>query len=160
MKLDVDGGLTRQASLASAGVESNSHDETKCKEMKEMSELTPKQEKLIAYLVTERTIEEACRKAKVAPVTYWRWMKDYRFVQQYRRVRVDLLEASVTRLQGLSARAIDALERNLKCGNPGAEIRAATSILEFAVKGLETMDMEARVALLEAVMESRKRTYA
>lgn len=43
----------------------------------------------------------------------------------------DMRQASATRLQGLSTHAVEALERNLSCGNPEAEIAAAQAILEF-----------------------------
>ncbi|MCA1622611.1 MAG: hypothetical protein LC768_10790 [Acidobacteria bacterium] len=38
--------------------------------------LTAKQEKLIALLLTEKTIDDACKKAGVNVTTYWRWMQE------------------------------------------------------------------------------------
>ena len=61
--------------------------------MQTSDELTTKQEKLIALLLTEKTIDEACKKAGVNVTTYWRWMKDENFISQYRKIRRGILEA-------------------------------------------------------------------
>jgi hypothetical protein len=124
--------------------------------MKRNSEISPKQEKLIACLVTDRTAEGACRRANIAVTTYWRWMKDEQFVAEYRRARRGILENAVTRLQGLTTSAIDTLERNLNCENPSVEMRTASVVLEQAIKGLETLDVENRIEMLEALVKTRE----
>lgn len=130
--------------------------EAKRKEMKSRSGLSVKQEKLIAFLLTERTIEHACQQAEIAVVTYWRWMQEKEFIAAYRRARRDLIEGTVSRLQNISAAAIDALERNLTCENPASEIRAATIILEQAAKGVELLDLESRIEELEELTREVK----
>lgn len=119
-----------------------------------MSEISTKQEKLIALLLTERTIDEACKKANVAVTTYWRWMKDENFLIQYRRTRRGILENTVAKLQSVTYQAIETLERNLTCENPGAEIRSAQIILEQSIKGLEMLDVENRIEMLEELVKS------
>lgn len=119
-----------------------------------MSEISAKQEKLIALLLTERTIDEACKKANVAVTTYWRWMKDENFLIQYRRTRRGILENTVAKLQSVTYQAIETLERNLTCENPGAEIRSAQIILEQSIKGLEMLDVENRIEMLEELVKS------
>ncbi|HMO82321.1 MAG TPA: hypothetical protein PKD24_16200 [Pyrinomonadaceae bacterium] len=126
--------------------------------MKGTREITAKQEKLIAHLLTERTIEGACRQANVAVITYWRWMKEDAFLREYRRARRGMLENTVARLQSITASAIDTLERNLYCENPSVETRTATVILEQAIKGIEVLDLEKRLETLEAVIESTEKT--
>lgn len=125
--------------------------------MKRFSEISPKQEKLIAHLLTDRTVEGACRQAKVAVTTYWRWMKDDRFLAEYRRARRDILEGTIARLQSITVNAIDTLERNLNCENPSVETRTASVILEQAIKGLEILDIENRIENLEAFLESKEK---
>lgn len=124
--------------------------------MKSRSGLSIKQEKLIAYLLTERTIDQACQRAEVAVVTYWRWMQDRKFIAAYRRARRDVIEGTVSRFQNISVAAIDALERNLTCENPASEIRAATIILEQALKGVELLDLESRIEGLEELTREVK----
>lgn len=123
----------------------------KIEEMQSMSEISPKQTKLIALLLSERTIDDACSKAKVNPATYWRWMQDTKFLSEYRKMRRGILENTVAKLQSVTYQAIDTLERNLSCESPSAEIRAAQIILEQSIKGLEILDIENRVEHLELI---------
>ncbi|MGI8495146.1 MAG: phBC6A51 family helix-turn-helix protein [Pyrinomonadaceae bacterium] len=122
-----------------------------------MSELSAKQEKLIALLLTERTIDDACKKAGVNATTYWRWMREENFLRLYRMTRRGILENTVAKLQSVAYQAIDTLERNLTCENPGAEIRFAQIILEQSIKGLETLDVENRLELLETVVNDMEK---
>lgn len=122
--------------------------------MNRIYKLTAKQEKLIGYLLSERTIDQACGKAGVGVATYGRWLRQEAFVRAYRKARRDILEGVVSRLQGLTVAAVDALERNLNCENPAVEIRSASMILEQAVKGVEMLDLEARIETLEDTIKA------
>jgi len=117
--------------------------------------ISNKQEKLIALLLTERTIDEACKKANVAIVTYWRWMQNENFLKHYRKARRGILENTVAKLQSITFAAIDTLERNLNCENPSVEVRSAAIILEQSIKGLEILDVENRVEWLEESLKAR-----
>jgi len=121
-----------------------------------MSEISNRQEKLLALLLTEKTVDAACQKAGVAVTTYWRWMKDETFIKEFRRMRRGILENTVAKLQSITFAAIDALERNLNCENPAAEIRSAQIILEQSIKGLEMLDLENRIETLEAVVKEKE----
>ncbi len=121
--------------------------------MQTSDELTTKQEKLIALLLTEKTIDEACKKAGVNVTTYWRWMKDENFISQYRKMRRGILENTVAKLQSITYQAIETLERNLTCENPSVEIRCSQIILEQSLKGLEMLDIENRLEMLEHVVK-------
>jgi hypothetical protein len=129
----------------------------KSKEMQNSTKISVKQEKLIALLLTERTIEDACAKAKVNVSTYWRWMQNATFMYEYRRVRRGILENTIARLQGCTHLAIETLERNLTCENPGAEIRAAQIILEQSIRGLEILDLENRLEVLESIFANEEK---
>lgn len=121
--------------------------------MKRISQISARHEKLIALLLTERTIEKACEKAGVAVTTYWRWMQDETFLREYRKTRRGILENTVARLQSLSFSAIDTLEKNLNCENPATENRAAQIIIEQSLRGLETLDVENRLEMLESLVK-------
>ena len=121
-----------------------------------MSEISAKQNKLIALLLTEKTIDAACAKANVAVTTYWRWMQDENFLSEYRKVRRGILENTIAKLQSVTHQAIETLERNLNCENPATEIRAAQIILEQSLKGLEILDVENRFEMLEILLNKMK----
>ena len=117
--------------------------------MKGSTEISPKQHKLIAFLLIERTAEEACNKSQVAVSTYWRWMKEERFLLEFRRARRGIIENTVAKLQRMTIEALETLEKNLHCENPAAEIRAAQIILEQGFRGVELLDIENRLEYLE-----------
>lgn len=123
-----------------------------------MSEISSKQEKLIAFLVTETTIDGACEKAGVNASTYWRWMQQKNFLREYRWARRSILESTIAKLQSVSHQAIETLERNLTCENPTAEIRAAQIILEQSIKGLEMLDVENRIEMLELLVKQLEKS--
>lgn len=121
-----------------------------------MSEISAKQEKLIALLLTERNVNEACNKANVNVTTYWRWMQNENFLRHYRKARRGILENTVAKLQSITFAAIDTLERNLTCENPSVEVRSAAIILEQAIKGVETLDVENRLETLESFIRQNE----
>jgi len=127
--------------------------------MKTYSKLSAKQEKLIALLLTERKADLACAKAGVGVTTYWRWMKSEPFIGEYRRVRRSILENAVARLRSITSSAIDSLERNLYCENPSVEVRCASIILDQALKGVDILELENRVEILEHLLKEKEEIY-
>jgi hypothetical protein len=101
-------------------------------------------------LLTQPTIEAAAAEAGVAYRTLKGWLARPDFQQAYRQARHQLLERTVARLLALCGQAVETLGRNLTCGRPTAENRAALAILEQATRGVELLDLAARVEALEA----------
>jgi len=95
-------------------------------------------------------IEEAAKKSGVSVSTFQRLMKTDAFGALYADARRQVYEIGLSRLQALTGDAIRALKRNLTCGRPLAEIRAAIGILEHARHGAELLDLAERIAKLEA----------
>jgi hypothetical protein len=67
-------------------------------------------------------------------VNEWR-NKNLLFADELARRREELFAESRGRLQALSEKAIDVLEKNLTCGDPKFSIQAAQLILKFATAG-------------------------
>ena len=108
-----------------------------------------KQELAIIALLNQPTVEEAAQAVGLSQVTLWRWMQLDDFRAQYRAARRQALENGIARLQGTTGEAVGALRRNLACGAPSVEVRAAQVILEQAAKGVELIELEARIEALE-----------
>jgi hypothetical protein len=111
--------------------------------------LTRGQERYIALLLTEPTRAAAARAAGISARTADRWARDPGFAAAYRKARHRVLDDVVTTLHRLCTDAAAALGRNLNCGRPAAEIRAACAILQNALAGAELMDLEGRLAEVE-----------
>src|SRR5262249_35573461 len=119
--------------------------------------LTAKQERLIAALLTEQTYARAAQKASISGATLYRWLELDEFQVAYRAARRRLIETTLGRLQQAGGEAVDALRRNLTCGEPGPEIRAALGVLEHSVKGLEILDLVQEIEALKQGMRETKR---
>jgi hypothetical protein len=119
-----------------------------------------KLEKAIAALLSETTVEAAAAKVAVAYSTLRGWMRDPEFQEAYRQARAEILERTVARLLVLSGKALDALERNLTCGQPAAENRAAELILEPSEKGHESLDLAWQLAELRAELEATQHGHS
>ena len=113
-----------------------------------------KQDRVIIALLTEPTVEAAARAVDIAPATIWRWAQQSDFKARLRAARRAVVEGAIGRLQQAATAAVDTLQRNLTCGTPSVEVRAATVILDQAVKAVELFDLVERVEQLEARLEA------
>jgi hypothetical protein len=110
----------------------------------------PRQEEAaLAALLAEPTIALAAEKAGIGASTLLRWLQEPSFKARYREARRQVVEAAIGRLQHVSTKAVDALERNLTCGIPAVEVGAAKAVLDQAVKAVEVMDLAERVEQIE-----------
>jgi hypothetical protein len=108
----------------------------------------------VAALLTEKTIAEAAKKAGIGESTLLRWMAEPAFKARYRAARRQVVEHAVSGLQQATSNAVEALTRNLSCGVAASEIAAAKAIIDFAVKGVELVDLAERVETLEQASEA------
>jgi len=102
-------------------------------------------------LLAHSTIREAAAACGVAESTLGRWVRLPEFQARYREARRAAVEQAVGELQRLTTAAAQTLHRNLTCGVPSAEIRAALGILDQGFKGVELLELEERLASLEAI---------
>jgi hypothetical protein len=115
-----------------------------------------KMEATIAALLTEPDHRAAAARAGVSVATLTRWLRgEPEFTAAYRAARRSVVEHAVAQLQALTSEAVARLQVNLTCGIPHAEIRAAVAILGHALRGVEVLDVLARVAELEKAHADR-----
>jgi hypothetical protein len=114
-----------------------------------------KQEQAIAALLSEPSVEAAAAKAGVGVSTLKRWLVEPGFRHLYQHARTGLLERVVATLLRLSTSAVVALARNLTCGKPSVEVRAAEVILTQGNRGVELLDLAERVVELERKLEGK-----
>jgi hypothetical protein len=107
-------------------------------------------EAAIAALLTHPTVETAARAAGVGEKTLRRWLQDSDFATRYGAARREVLELAVGVLQNATADAVEALRRNTDASRPpGVQVRAAAALLTLAFKGIETVELMAKVDDLE-----------
>ncbi len=111
--------------------------------------LSRKQEQAIAALLSADSIKAAANICGVSEVSLWRWLQQPQFQTSYRAARRQIVERAVSELQTATSEAVATLRRNLHCENVNAEIRAAQIIIEQAIKGMELLDLQERLEVLE-----------
>lgn len=112
--------------------------------------ITHKQELAITALLTTKTISEAAASVGINSRTLERWLAgDEAFTREYRATRRRVLEGAIGQLQHASGEAVETLQKNLTCGKPTVEVRAAVAILDQAIKAVELYDLEERLSALE-----------
>lgn len=123
--------------------------------MKELTNTEMRQERAIVALLSEPSIEAAAKTADVSDATIWRWMQQADFRAKLRDARRAVVEGAIGRLQQAATEAVSTLQRNLTCGTPAVEVRAATAILDQAIRAVELFDVVERVEELEARLVAR-----
>jgi hypothetical protein len=113
-------------------------------------DLTSQQQRAILGLLATPSVEAAAKQAGCTSRAVYKWLREPEFKRALGEARREALAQAVGRLAALTGAATEALERNLTCGRPAAEIRAATSILDIALRGLELDDLAQRIEALEA----------
>jgi transposase-like protein len=119
--------------------------------------LTKKQEAAIAALLSTSVMKDAAAQVGISDVTLWRWLQLPEFEAAYRAARRQVVERAVTELQAATGEAVETLKRNLHCENEAVEVRAASIILEQAVKGVELIELQERVQRLEELSASQEK---
>lgn len=110
----------------------------------------------IAALLSNPSVEQAAKSIDVDPGTLQSWLRLDEFQEQYREVRRQLLDHTVTRMQTGLSKAIDVLERNLSCGTPSVEVRTALGWLSHTLKIIEVCDLQERILELEKQLGDNK----
>jgi transposase-like protein len=115
-----------------------------------------KLDEAVAAMLTQRNVEEAARSVGVSTATLMRWQKLPEFQTAYREARRAAYGQAVARLQqGTSAAATTFLKTMIDPNTPASvRLRAAEAIFNHAAKAIETEDIEARLAALEAAAAS------
>ena len=101
-------------------------------------------------MLSAKNPDEAAKSIGVAPATLRRWLKLPEFEQAFREARLGVFRHSMARLQQVSGAAVTTLLKIMI--EPAAPLavkaRCAYYILDQTRKGIETEDIEARVAEL------------
>jgi hypothetical protein len=115
--------------------------------------LARKQQDAIAALLTQPSLAKAAEAAGVAEATLNRWLRVPGFALAYRQAREDALAQTLSLLHKATSGAVATLMRNMKCGTPAVEVRAAIGILDQTMKAREALEVEARLTDIEKSLE-------
>jgi len=119
--------------------------------------LSRRAEAAIAGLLSYPTISEAAQSAGISKTTLWRWLQRDDFRQRLKTAQETVFETALNTLQGSITDAVNCLHRNLTCKSASVQVQAARSLVEYALKTHELLDLRARVADLETRLAAREK---
>jgi hypothetical protein len=113
--------------------------------------LNAKQSLVLDALMKMPSIEEAASVSNVGTRTIYRWLKDPPFKNAYLEARREVMGHSIAKVQQATGAAIETLKAVMadSAEKSGARVSAARTVLELALRGLETLDLEQRIEALE-----------
>ena len=125
-------------------------------------DLTIRQEKAIAALLSCRTVAEAAKLAQVGERSIYRWLKQDTFQSHLRRARRQALSQALGRLQQVADRAVDTLDTILddKKATTASRVSAVRAALRYACHGIEIDDFEERLAAVERAQKTNRELAA
>jgi transposase-like protein len=117
-----------------------------------------KREKALAALLSKPTIVSAARQVGVTERTLREWLRDSEFSALYRERRLAFLQETTAGMQRATSDALTALKSVMKSTKAPAiaRVMAAVRVLEYAYKGAQFEDLEARIAAIEQRAEEVK----
>ena len=103
------------------------------------------------------SIEMAARQCGVSRTTFWRLTQQCEFQTRLKQARLQLSRDIVNTLQANAMDAVTTLRAVMQNPKtpPSTKVSAAVKFIELSLKAKEQLDMEERVAALEATINRR-----
>ncbi|MFB6620333.1 hypothetical protein ACIGFK_07440 [Streptomyces sp. NPDC085524] len=111
----------------------------------------------VLALAQGSTTGQAATAAGVSGRTILRWLDDPEFQREVADMRTELLRLAVGRLAAGATKAVDALVDALDTEKGQARVQAARTLLDACLSLRESLDLEQRLAALEADEGARSR---
>ena len=121
-------------------------------------ELRGKQAAALAALLAQPTVADAAHAAQVSEATVWRYLRDPTFATEYKAARREVVGHAIMRLQADAAHAAKGLREVADDiqAPATARVSAYRAIIDYAIKGVELLDHEERIAQLEELLAAQK----
>ena len=111
--------------------------------------LSERQVKALPFFISTPSDKEGCRQAKIAPQTFYEWLKEPAFKAELSRLRNMIVDDAVESLKAHTTRAVDTLVKLLDTGNPSLQRSVANDIIQHVIKFKECQEIERRIQALE-----------
>ncbi|MGX2945866.1 phage replication protein [Enterococcus alishanensis] len=118
-------------------------------------DLNIRQDRFLKALLEAPNIEKACEMAKINKTTGYKYLKDDKFMNEYRKLRREAMQQVTARLQKSSEEAVDVLKEimNDKKATTSARVQSAKNVLEIAYRSIELDDIQERIETIESSIE-------
>ncbi len=122
----------------------------------EKNQLTSNQIRVINCLLQNDSIDAASKKAKLARGTIYAWMKQEAFKNRLEEGRDELYKEGLDSLKTATKKASATLIALLDDKDRNTRRLAAKDIINFAIKAVETKELEERINTIEEVLEQQR----
>lgn len=119
------------------------------------NELNERQKRMLAFLLTCKTIKEASKKAGVRLATVFKWMRDPEFKAELERLREEIIGDVVNRLKIHCMQATEVLVDLLGSQSETVRRGAANDIISHTQSFMTLRDIEGRVEALEQSIKDK-----
>ena len=115
--------------------------------------MNAKQEKALLCLMQHPSLSGAAKAAGISEATLYRMQQEPGFKDAYALARKDAVTQAIGSLQQAAGKATETLLCVMQAedSSASARISAARSVLEYAFKGAELLDLEERLTALETM---------
>jgi hypothetical protein len=113
------------------------------------SKMSAKMRAAIMAVLTARSLAVAAAQVGIAERTLTGWLQDADFQRELRATQRRLLERGLGQLQALIGDAVATLRDCLSADRPADRIRAAGTVLDAAMRGVQLLDLVEQVKALE-----------
>lgn len=117
-------------------------------------ELSSRQRKAIAALLSTRNVTEAAQASQVGERTLYRWLTLPDFRSAVTEAEGEAIDAAARRLIGLQDSAINTIQDVLAKASAAVKLRAAQTILDYLLKLRELRSIEHRLTELERTVQN------
>lgn len=116
---------------------------------------TRQKEAAIVGLLTQPTLDEAAKFARVSSTTLWRWQQDPGFQAKWQKARRQSMGRAMAQLQQASFTAVTTLKEIMADpkASANARVMAARTVFEMGLRATEVDDFDNRLSDLERVAE-------
>ena len=118
--------------------------------------LTTKQAKAIPILLSARSYEQGCKKAKISKTTFYAWMQDEDFAAEFNRQRSEIVEAAFSMIAQNIEKAVTTLVGLLDTGDDRVKRLTANDIIGHFLKHKELKELEERIGRIEERLETSR----
>ena len=119
--------------------------------------LKERQIRALPIILGAKSLEEGCRQAKITSTTFRSWLNDYpEFKQALEDGRNQLVADAMTRLRQGIGKAVDKLLILIDSESEEIARKAATSVIEMALKLRESEEVEQRIESIEKIILERR----
>jgi hypothetical protein len=119
-----------------------------------------KREAALVALLTTPTFKAAAAAASVTTRTLRRWLREPRFLAEWRRRRSEIYELNIALAELAIRSALTTLIKNLSCGKFPSENQAALGLIGFKEKGRDVglaEEVEELKTLVQTLIAKRKK---